>query len=280
MKQLIKYAASFVLIISMFFIYGCQNNDFQNYISRKYFTSLNEILKNLNTYANAQISSQSSSNAPLPNSGASSNNAGENNDIFGIPEIISTRTYDDGNTLLLVNKYYTVSRDYYPSDMVSVDGTLSTNQGLYLKRAAYEAYLQMLRDAQNQGLDFLICSAYRSYELQKSLYNNSLSQNGEKFTNTRSAYPGRREHHTGLAIDITSESMGYGLSQNFINYPEGLWLNNNCSKYGFIIRYPKGKTHITGYDYEPWHLRYVGTEAASEITAKGITLEEYLGEVQ
>ena len=271
MKQLIKYAASFVLIISMFFIYGCQNND---------FTSLNEILKNLNTYANAQISSQSSSNAPLPNSGASSNNAGENNDIFGIPEIISTRTYDDGNTLLLVNKYYTVSRDYYPSDMVSVDGTLSTNQGLYLKRAAYEAYLQMLRDAQNQGLDFLICSAYRSYELQKSLYNNSLSQNGEKFTNTRSAYPGRSEHHTGLAIDITSESMGYGLSQNFINYPEGLWLNNNCSKYGFIIRYPKGKTHITGYDYEPWHLRYVGTEAASEITAKGITLEEYLGEVQ
>lgn len=280
MKQLIKYAASFVLIISMFFIYGCQNNDFQNYISRKYFTALNEILKNLNTYANAQISSQSSSNAPLPNSGASSNNAGENNDIFGIPEIISTRTYDDGNTLLLVNKYYTVSRDYYPSDMVSVDGTLSTNQGLYLKRAAYEAYLQMLRDAQNQGLDFLICSAYRSYELQKSLYNNSLSQNGEKFTNTRSAYPGRSEHHTGLAIDITSESMGYGLSQNFINYPEGLWLNNNCSKYGFIIRYPKGKTHITGYDYEPWHLRYVGTEAASEITAKGITLEEYLGEVQ
>lgn len=280
MKQLSKYAASFVLIISMFFIYGCQNNDFQNYISRKYFTSLNEILKNLNTYANAQISSQSSSNAPLPNSGASSNNAGENNDIFGIPEIISTRTYDDGNTLLLVNKYYTVSRDYYPSDMVSVDGTLSTNQGLYLKRAAYEAYLQMLRDAQNQGLDFLICSAYRSYELQKSLYNNSLSQNGEKFTNTRSAYPGRSEHHTGLAIDITSESMGYGLSQNFINYPEGLWLNNNCSKYGFIIRYPKGKTHITGYDYEPWHLRYVGTEAASEITAKGITLEEYLGEVQ
>ena len=138
----------------------------------------------------------------------------------------------------------------------------------------------MLRDAQNQGLDFLICSAYRSYELQKSLYNNSLSQNGEKFTNTRSAYPGRSEHHTGLAIDITSESMGYGLSQNFINYPEGLWLNNNCSKYGFIIRYPKGKTHITGYDYEPWHLRYVGTEAASEITAKGITLEEYLGEVQ
>ena len=163
--------------------------------------------------------------------------------------------------------------------MVAVDGSLSTNQGLYLKKNAYDAYLKMLSDAHDQGIKFLICSAYRSYDLQKSLYNNSLVQNGEKFTNTRSAYPGRSEHHTGLAIDITSQSMGYGLSQNFINYPEGLWLNNNCSKYGFIIRYPKGKTHITGYDYEPWHLRYVGSNAANEITAKGLTLEEYLGKV-
>ena len=70
--------------------------------------------------------------------------------------------------------------------------------------------------------------------------------------------------------------MGYGLSQNFIDYPEGLWINNHCSEYGFIIRYPSGKTNITGYDYEPWHLRYVGIEAASEITSRGITLEEYL----
>ena len=70
--------------------------------------------------------------------------------------------------------------------------------------------------------------------------------------------------------------MGYGLSQDFINYPEGQWINEHCSEYGFIIRYPSGKTNITGYDYEPSHLRYVGIEAASEITSRGITLEEYL----
>lgn len=179
--------------------------------------------------------------------------------------------------MVLVNKLYTVSKDYYPTDMVAVDGSLSTNQGLYFKREAYEAYLKMLSAAQSEGLNFMICSTYRSYALQTSLYNNSLAQNGEAFTNTRSAYPGRSEHHTGWAVDITSKSMGYGLSQNFIDYPEGLWINNHCSEYGFIIRYPSGKTNITGYDYEPWHLRYVGIEAASEITSRGITLEEYLG---
>ena len=72
--------------------------------------------------------------------------------------------------------------------------------------------------------------------------------------------------------------MGYGLSQDFINYPEGQWINEHCSEYGFIIRYPEGKTHITGYDYEPWHLRYVGIDTAKEITGSGLTLEEYLGE--
>lgn len=280
MKQISKYVTVLTLILSMCFLCGCQNDDAKNYTSRQTFASLNDILKKADNYATAQISSGDSENTLSPGDSANSNIADKNKDIMGIPEIISTRTYDDGDTLLLVNKYYTVSRDYYPSGMVSVDGSLSTNQGLYLKKDAYEAYLKMLKDAQSQGLDFLICSAYRSYELQKSLYNNSINQNGEKFTNTRSAYPGRSEHHTGLAIDITSKSMGYGLSQDFINYPEGLWLNNNCSKYGFIIRYPKGKTHITGYDYEPWHLRYVGTKAAYEITEKGITLEEYLNKVQ
>lgn len=278
MKKTSKYAAVFILLFSVIFMYGCQNINSKKYATCSIFYSLSELTEKFDTYAKSRIDSQSSE-TPLPGSSASPNNVGENKGIMGIPEIITTRTYDDGNNLVLVNKYHTVSQDYCPSDMVAVDGSLSTNQGLHLKEDAYNAYLKMLSDAQSQGLDFLICSAYRSYDLQKSLYNNSLVQNGEKFTNTRSAYPGRSEHHTGLAIDITSQSMGYGLSQNFINYPEGLWLNNNCSKYGFIIRYPKDKTHITGYDYEPWHLRYVGSNTAKEITAKGITLEEYLGKV-
>lgn len=200
----------------------------------------------------------------------------QNVDMTGLPPTVDNITKDSGNLLVLVNKFHTVSSDYYPSGMVAVDGSLSTNQGLYLKEEAYNAYLKMLTDAKTAGLTFYICSAYRSYDLQNILYQNSLAQNGEAFTNTRSAYPGRSEHHTGLAIDITSKSMGYGLSQNFIDYPEGKWINDNCSKYGFIIRYPKGKTHITGYDYEPWHIRFVGVEAAKEITSADITLEEYV----
>lgn len=197
----------------------------------------------------------------------------------GIPVPRSTRTEDDGSKLVLVNKKYAVSADYYPVDMVAVDGSLSTNQGLYFKREAYDAYLKMLKAAQESGLNFKICSTYRSYQVQTSLYQNSLNQNGLEFTNGRTAYPGRSEHHTGWAVDITSKSMGYGLSQNFINYPEGMWINNHCSEYGFIIRYPQDKTDITGYGYEPWHLRYVGVDVAKEITSRGITLEEYLGKV-
>ncbi len=227
------------------------------------FSGLKEVFSGLKEYADNERAKGSSSKASV--------------DMTGLPDVISTISSDDGSRLVLVNKLYTVSADYYPSDMVAVDGSLSTNQGLYFKKEAYEAYLKMLAGAKEEGIDFMICSTYRSYELQKSLYNNSLAQYGEAFTNTRSAYPGRSEHHTGWAVDITSKSMGYGLSQNFVNYPEGLWINNHCSEYGFIIRYPKGKTDITGYDYEPWHLRYVGVDAAKEITEKGLTLEEYLG---
>ncbi len=187
------------------------------------------------------------------------------------------RTVDDGNVLVLVNKEYAVSEDYEPIDMVDVDGSLSTNQGLKVKAEAYEAYLLMLADAQAEGLNFCICSAYRSYALQESLYNNSVATNGLEYTETLFAYPGKSEHHTGYAIDITSASMNWGLSQDFADYADGAWITEHCYEYGFIIRYMEGKEDITGYVYEPWHIRYVGVEVATYITENGLTLEEYLG---
>lgn len=187
------------------------------------------------------------------------------------------RTTDDGNLLVIINKEFTVSKDYYPTDMVDIDGSLSTNQNLKVKKEAYDAYLSMLHDAQAEGLNFSICSAYRSYELQESLYNNSLTANGKEYTEKMFAYPGKSEHHTGYAIDITSPSMNWGLSQDFTDYPDGAWITAHCSEYGFIIRYPKGKEDITGYVYEPWHIRYVGIDVAKYITEQGITFEEYLG---
>lgn len=196
---------------------------------------------------------------------------------YGLPIPTQTHSFDNGDKLILVNKQYAITSDFYPTDMVAVDGSLSTNQGLYFKRDAYDAYLKMLSDANEEGIDFLICSTYRSYDTQYSIYHYHIDNYGLDYTNTVSAYPGRSEHHTGWAVDITSPAMGYDLLESFIDYPEGQWINDHCHEYGFIIRYPKDKTHITGYSYEPWHLRYVGVDVATEIMSKGITLEEYLG---
>lgn len=220
---------------------------------------------------------EQNANSGQQSSGQQGGQTSSGSAAYGIPEALSTRTKDDGDLLVLVNKQYAVSADYYPSDMVAVDGSLSTNQGLYFKREAYEAYLKMLEAAESEGISFKICSTYRSYSTQDAIYHNYVNNYGTEYTNTISAYPGRSEHHTGWAVDVTSKSMGYDLKQNFIEYPEGIWINEHCSEYGFIIRYPKDKTDITGYAYEPWHLRYVGIEAAREITSQGLTLEEYLG---
>lgn len=196
---------------------------------------------------------------------------------YGVPKPVKTISSDDGSNLIIVNKLHAVTPDFVPTDLVAVDGSLSTNQGLYFKRDAYDAYLKMLKDANAQGINFLICSTYRSYSLQESIYFSHVNAYGAEYTNTVSAFPGRSEHHTGWAVDVTSPSMGYDLLESFINYPEGQWINAHCHEYGFIIRYPKDKTHITGYAYEPWHLRYVGVDVATEIMSKGLTLEEYLG---
>ena len=219
---------------------------------------------------------QSSGPAPEQKPNPEKNPPKSDGSDYGV-EIISTLEKDDGNLLVLVNKEYTVGRDYYPTDMVDIDGSLSTNQNLKVKREAYDAYLAMLKDAKAEGLNFCICSAYRGFSVQENLYYNSLKSNGKAYTDKMFAYPGRSEHHTGYAIDITSASMNWGLSQNYADYPDGAWIAEHCHEYGFIIRYPKGKEDITGYMYEPWHIRYVGVDVAAEITEAGITFEEYMG---
>ena len=118
-----------------------------------------------------------------------------------------------------------------------------------------------------------LISGYRSYAYQASLYNSYVAQDGQALADTYSARPGHSEHQSGLAFDIGALDNGYG------NTPDGRWLHAHCADYGFIIRYPAGKESMTGYQYEPWHVRYVGKEIASQIMAQGITLEEYLGDI-
>jgi len=169
---------------------------------------------------------------------------------YGI--IVPGPTYING--ILIVNKKYSLPSTY--------GGTDST---------ALSALKELQSAGQKEGFSLQLVSGYRSYETQKRIYNNYVNRWGIEYTDTTSARPGHSEHQTGLAFDVGELTSNYGETK------EGIWLKNNCYKYGFIIRYLKGKENITGYSYEPWHIRYVGVEVATEIMQKNITLEEYLG---
>lgn len=132
---------------------------------------------------------------------------------------------------------------------------------------------QLQRDAQAQGINISNSySGYRSYQYQTKLYNNYVNQHGEEAANTFSAKPGFSEHQTGLTFDLKD------FNGQLVEDPiTSQWIKDNCAKYGFIVRYPEGKEDITGYIYEPWHLRYVGEEAANQIMNNNTTLEQYLG---
>lgn len=168
------------------------------------------------------------------------------------PEQSGGVTYING--ILVVNKTYPLPRDYNPG-------------GLTQECAAQ---FELLRQgASSDGINIYLSSGFRSYDTQQQLYNSYVSYYGQETADTFSARPGHSEHQTGLAIDCNT------VSDSFIGTPEAIWLAEHCHEYGFIIRYPEGKEDITGYKYEPWHIRYVGTELAQYIYESGLTLEEY-----
>lgn len=142
----------------------------------------------------------------------------------------------------------------------------------------------MMNDARKNGLSPLICSSYRTYEKQSELYNEKVDYyKGLGYSEEESlkkaanwvAAPGTSEHQLGLAVDIVSLNYQM-LNDDQENTKEQKWLMEHCHEYGFILRYPKDKIDITQVGYEPWHYRYVGYDAAKEITEKGLCLEEYL----
>ena len=129
----------------------------------------------------------------------------------------------------------------------------------------------MQEDAAAKGLNLYIASGFRSYEYQTTLYNRYVERSGKEEADRYSARPGYSEHQTGLALDLNT------IDASFADTDEYEWVKRNCYKYGFIIRYPEGAEEITGYMYEPWHLRYLGTDIARDVYESGLTLEEYLG---
>lgn len=192
------------------------------------------------------------------------------------PEQIEVDTDPTSHTVL-VNQSHPLPDGYVPPDLVFPDVPFPFSENLpkkQLRREAGEALEQLFAEAEKQGMMLYAQSGYRSYERQQELYAFKGNRAGGA-ANQVSARPGTSEHQTGLAMDVTCRAVGFKLNQSFAQTREGRWVAEHAHQYGFIIRYPKGKEEITGYTYEPWHLRYVGKKMASELKRKNLTLEEY-----
>lgn len=180
--------------------------------------------------------------------------------------------------ILLVNKKYSIDSSYKPSDLVMPKATYnnySLSMKQPLRKDAANALENMFLAAAKDGIILKGISGYRSYDYQVSVFNSSKERNGIEHAEKYVAKPGHSEHQTGLAVDVLSNEYS-NLNDGFENTKTFKWLKDNMTKFGFILRYPKGKENITGYNYEPWHLRYVGKDVAKEINSQNITLEEYL----
>lgn len=167
-------------------------------------------------------------------------------------EIINGATYFDG--ILICNKTYSMPKDFGG-----------------INKEAQEAFERMCAAAKKEGIHIFNFSGYRSFDFQYQVYWKAYDKDGREFAEKSIARPGHSEHQTGLAFDINC------IDPEFGEWPEGIWCKEHAREFGFILRYPKGKEHITGYKFEPWHFRYVGVENAKKIEATGLCLEEYFG---
>ena len=185
---------------------------------------------------------------------------------------------DPTDTLLLVNKQNKapiVPMALVLPEVDPVNEKIAKN--VYMRPEAAAALTEMYREAEREGIKLYALSGYRSYATQKAIFQKKAQERGAESANRSSAKAGYSEHQTGLAMDFEGESLlGRGLVAEIGESPEGKWVAENCWKYGFILRYQKGKTPITGYIYEPWHVRYVGREVAREVYDLDITYEEYM----
>ncbi|WP_246165377.1 M15 family metallopeptidase [Arthrobacter yangruifuii] len=170
----------------------------------------------------------------------------------------------------VVNKTRPLAADYVPQDLVDAGGLL-------LRSEAAEAYVRMVADAAAEDVRIAPVSGYRSREEQARLHASYTEQYGQEGADSLSARPGYSEHETGLAVDIGNPDGACALETCFDGTAAGIWAAANAHRYGYLIRYPAGAEHLTGYAYEPWHLRYVGPGTAAEIVTSGVTLEEFLG---
>ncbi len=195
------------------------------------------------------------------------------------PIVVNT---DTSTITYLVNREYPLPDSFVPEGLTTPDilfpfSDTSIDKAKMTPEAG-EALALLFDAAYDEAkLTLYGVSAYRSYARQYTIYATNLVTRGVAHTNRYSAAPGRSEHQTGLAIDISCASEGFSLETTFADTPEGIWVAENAHRFGFILRYPKDKEDITGYNYEPWHLRYVGCDLAAHLYETGLTLDEYYG---
>lgn len=191
-------------------------------------------------------------------------------------DAMSSFSKDDWN-LVLVNKQHPISPDF-PVELGVISGTMECDARII------EDWYAMKAAAAEDGVTIIAASPYRAYDRQVYLFDKKVKTYMSKGMNYLEAYknasqivniPGCSEHQTGLALDIISDTHSK-LNEAFAKTDAGKWLAKHCQDYGFILRYPKGKEYVTSIDYEPWHFRYVGVEAAKIIMEEGITLEEFV----
>ena len=196
---------------------------------------------------------------------------GETSKGFKITKINGVTYVDD---YLIANKTYFLPEDFVPTNTYKkADGSSTKQCSTCIDKTAYQAFKDMDADATAIGLNLWIQSGFRSFITQTNIYNRKVKNAGKAEADKVSARPGSSEHQTGLAFDLNTIDAAFGRSK------EGKWVNDNCHKYGFIIRYPDGKTDETGYIYESWHLRYVGTDLSYKLYNNGdwLSMEDYFG---
>ncbi len=195
----------------------------------------------------------------------------QNNQVVEDPESVA----------VFVNKTAALPDGYEPPDLslCNVPGVreIEKKESMLREEAARALEKMFAAAKEEQGYTLYMISGYRSFEHQTGTYNSVKKARGEDYANQYIAIPGHSEHQTGLAMDITNiDHMDDDHEKQLGTMPEGIWLRDNAHRFGFILRYPEGKEDITGYNYEPWHFRYVGTDMAAEIFSKGVTLDEYM----
>lgn len=209
----------------------------------------------------------------------------DNGQTKPVQEVFNAKKYsidDPTSPWVVVNKLRPLQpKSYTPSDLrvpnVALRST-STSQEMKMRDPAATALETMFASAKQAGVDLLLASGYRSYNLQVGVYNRNVATLGQATADTQSARPGHSEHQTGLAVDVGATNRKCEIEGCFANTAEGKWVAENAHAFGFIVRYQTGSQQVTGYMYEPWHLRFVGTELSTELHRLGNpTLEAFFG---